>query len=129
MDRPIHDRLSINAYEKSMQKRGRDQDIATKESLATILEREMINDGDGPLEEETPGVAIHLPSAEAVVPEVTMDSLGGEEEIDIQAVQRKEKLVIPRDQSIPISEWLRQRIQLPQQREVDPAIELQEILD
>ncbi len=61
MDRPIHDRLSINAYEKSMQERGRDQDMATEESLATILEREMINDGDGPLEEETLGVAIHLP--------------------------------------------------------------------
>ena len=115
LDRPIHDRLSINAYEKSMQERGRDQDMATKESLATILEREMINDGDGPLEEETPGVAIHLPSAEAIFPEVTMDSPGGEEEIDIRVVQRKEQLVILGDQSIPISEWLRQRIQLRQQ--------------
>ena len=66
-----------------MQERGRDQDIATEESLATILEREMINDEDGPLEEETPGVAIHLPSVEAIVPEVTVDSLGGEEEIDV----------------------------------------------
>ena len=43
----------------------------------------MINDEDGALEEETPGVAIHLPSAKAIVLEVTMDSLGGEEEIDI----------------------------------------------
>ena len=83
MDRPIHDRLSINAYENSTQERGRDQDIAIEESLATILEQEIINDGDGPLEEETPGVEIHLPSAEAIVLEVTVDSLGGEEEIDI----------------------------------------------
>ena len=83
MDRPIHDRVSINAYENSMQERERDQDIGTEESLSTILEREMINDEDGPLEEETPGVAIHLPSAEAIVPEVTMDTRGGEEEIDI----------------------------------------------
>ena len=44
----------------------------------------MINDEDGPLEEEILGVAIHLP----------MDSPGGEEEIDIRAVQRKEQLVI-----------------------------------
>ena len=43
----------------------------------------MINDGDGPLEEETPGVAIHLPSAEAVVLEFTVDSLGGEDKIKI----------------------------------------------
>ena len=68
----------------------------------------MINDEDGPLEEEILGVSIHLPSAEAAVPEVTMDSLEGEKEIDIQAVQRKEKLVILGDQSIPILEWLRQ---------------------
>lgn len=54
MDRPIHDRLSINVYEKSVQERGRDQDIATNKSLATILEREIINDEDGPLEEEAP---------------------------------------------------------------------------
>ena len=129
LDRPIHDRLSINAYEKSMQERGRDQDISIEESLTTILEREMINDEDGPLEEETPGVAIHLPSVEAVVPEVTDESLGGEEEIDIRAVQRKEQLVILGDQSIPIPEWLRKQIQLRQQREVDPAIELQFFLD
>ena len=89
----------------------------------------MINDEDCPLEEEIPRVAIHLPSAKAIVLEVTMDSPGGEEEIDIRAVQRKEQLVIPGDQSIPIPEWLRQRIQLRQQREIDPAIELQEILD
>ena len=68
----------------------------------------MINDEDGPLEEEIPGVAMHLPSAEVVVPEVTMDSPGGEEEIDVRAVQRREQLVIPGDQSIPIPEWLRQ---------------------
>ena len=66
-----------------MQERGGDQDIATKESLATILEREMINDGDGPLEKETPAVAIHLPNAEAIVPEVTVNSVVGEEEINI----------------------------------------------
>ena len=89
----------------------------------------MINDEDGPPEEETPGVAIHLPSSEALVPEVTMDSPGGEEEIDIRAFQRKEQLVILGDQSIPILEWLRQWIQLHQQREIDLAIELQEILD
>ena len=89
----------------------------------------MINDGDGPLEEEIVGVAVHLPSAKAIVPKVTMDSPRGEEEIDIGVVQRKEQLVILGDQSIPILEWLRQRIQLCQQREVDPAIELQEILD
>ena len=59
-----------------MQERRRDQDIATEESLATILEREMINDEDGPLEEEIQGT-------EAVIPEVTMDSPGGEEEIDV----------------------------------------------
>lgn len=52
-----------------------------------------------------------------------VDSPGGEE-INIQAVQRKEQLVILGDQSIPIPEWLRQRIQLSQQKEVDPAIEL-----
>jgi hypothetical protein len=57
----------------------------------------MINDGDGPLEEETLGVAIHFPIVEAVVPEVIVDSLGGEEEIDIRAVQRNEQLVIPGD--------------------------------
>ena len=73
MDRPIHDRLSINAYEKSMQERGRDQDIATEESLATILEGDMINDRDGPLEEGTPAISIHLPNVEVIVPEVTMD--------------------------------------------------------
>ena len=89
----------------------------------------MINGEDGPLEEEIIGVAIHLPSAKAVVPEVTKDSSGGEEEIDIQEVQRKEQLVILRDESIPIPEWLRQQIQLHQQREIDPAIELQEILE
>ena len=91
-----------------MQERGRDQDIATEEILATILEQEMINDEDGPLEEETPGVEIHLPSAEAIVLEVTVDSPGGKEEIDIRAVQRKEQLVILGDQSIPFLEWLRQ---------------------
>ena len=35
-----------------MQERGSDQDIAIEESLAAILEREMMNDGDGPLEEK-----------------------------------------------------------------------------
>ena len=94
MDRPIHDRLSINAYEKSLEERGRDQDISTEESLATILEREMINDEDGPLEEE-------ILDTEAVIPEVTMGSPGGEEEIDVRVVQRREQLVIPGDQSIP----------------------------
>ena len=54
LDRPMHDRLSINAYEKSMQERGRGQDIAIEESLATILEQEMINDEDSALEEENP---------------------------------------------------------------------------
>ena len=89
----------------------------------------MINDEDGPLEEETLGVAIHLPIVEAVVTEVIVDGLGGEEEIDIRVVQRREQLVILGDQSIPILEWLRKRIQSRQQREVDSAIELQEILD
>ena len=61
----------------------------------------MINDEDGPLEEEIPGT-------EAIIPEITMDSPGGEEEIDVRAVQRREQLVIPGDQSIPIPGWLRQ---------------------
>ena len=64
----------------------------------------MMKVGDGPLKEEDPIVVIHLPNVQAIVPEVTVDSLGGEEEIDIQAVQRKEKLVILGDQSIPILE-------------------------
>jgi len=50
----------------------------------------MINDEDGQLEEETPGVAIHLLSAKAIVSKVTIDSPGGEEEIDIRIVERKE---------------------------------------
>ena len=89
----------------------------------------MINDGDGPLEEETPVVAIHTHNVEDIILEVTVDSPRGEEEIDVRAVQRREQLVILGDQSIPIPEWLRQRIQLHQQREVDLVIELQEILD
>ena len=107
-----------------MQERGRDQDISIEESLAIILEREMINDENGPLEEETPAEVIHPPNVEAIVPKVTVDSPGGEEEIDIRGVQRKEKLVILGDQSIPILDWLRQKIQLHQQRQVDSAIEL-----
>ena len=67
----------------------------------------MINDGDGPLEEETLGEAVHLPSDKAKFLEVTVYSPWGEEEIEIWAVQRKEQLVILGDQSIPISEWLR----------------------
>ena len=91
-----------------MQERGRDQDIATEESLTMILEWEVINDGDGPLEEEAPTVAIHLPNVEAIIPEVTVDCPRGEEEIDIQVVQKKEQLVILRNQSKAILEWLRQ---------------------
>ena len=68
----------------------------------------MINDGDGPLDEETSIVAIHLPNVEAIVLEVTVDSPRGEEEINIRAIQRKEQLVIPGDQSISIPEWWRQ---------------------
>ena len=78
----------------------------------------MINDGDGPLEEETLAVAIHLPNVEAIVPKVKVDSPRGEEEINIQAVQMKEQLVILGHQSIPIPEWL-----------MDLAIILQEILN
>lgn len=66
-----------------MQERGRDQDIATEESFTTILEREMINDEDVPLEEETLAEEIHPPNVEAIVCKVIVDSLGDEEEIDI----------------------------------------------
>ena len=45
---------------------------------------------DGPLEEDDTIVVIHIPNVEVVILEVTMDSLGGEEEINIQAIQKKE---------------------------------------
>ena len=48
-------------------------------------------------EEEAPTVAIQIPNIEVTAPKVTMDSPGGEEEINIQAVQRKEQLVISRE--------------------------------
>ena len=71
--------------------------MAIEESLTTILEREMMKAETSPLEKEATAAEIHIPNLEAEVPEVTTDSPGGEEEIDIQAVQRKELLVIPGD--------------------------------
>ena len=88
-----------------------------------------MEDQVGPEEEEAPAAAIQIPTVEVLAPEVTVDSSGGENEISIQAVQRKEQLVIRGDQSIPIPEWLNQRIQKSQQKEVDPTVELQKKLD
>ena len=39
LDRPVHGRPCIHAYDKSMQERGRYQDIAMEEILATILQQ------------------------------------------------------------------------------------------
>ena len=128
MDRPIHDRLSINAYEKSMQGMGRDEDMATEEILTTILEQEMMEDETSPLEEEATVVEIHIPNHEAEAFEVTMDSPRGEE--DRHSSGPKEGIASdPRGPEYTIPEWLKQRIQKSQQKEVDLVIELQEILD
>ena len=74
----------------------------TNGSLATILKREMMETETSLVDEEATAAKICIPNPEVDVLEVTMDSLGGEEDIKIQAIQRKEQLVILGDQSKPI---------------------------